>query len=94
MYTDNNPLSYDLSSAKVNAIGLRWIGDLADFNFTIHYRPGKANIDADTLSRMALGNIAYMESCKDVIQHEVLQTVVCFAKLQEEGTVNWISALH
>ena len=66
---------------------------MADFNFTIHYRPKKANIDADTLSRMTLDDIAYMESCTEVIPHEVLQTVVCFAKLQEEGTVNWISAL-
>ena len=76
VYTDNNPLTYVLSSAKLNATGLRWIGDLADFNFTIHYRPGKANIDADTLSRMALDDIAYMESCTEVIPHEVLQTVV------------------
>ena len=76
MYTDNNPLTYVLSSAKLNATGLRWIGDLADFNFTIHYRPGKANIDADTLSRMALDDIAYMESCTEVIPHEVVQTVV------------------
>ena len=93
MYTDNNPLTYVLSSEKVNATSLRWIGDLADFNFTFHYRPGKANIDADTLSKMALDDIAYMESCTEVIPHEVLQTVVCSAKLQEEGTVNWISAL-
>lgn len=50
VYTDNNPLTYVLSSAKLNATGLRWVGELADFNFTIHYRPGKANIDADTLS--------------------------------------------
>ena len=92
VYTDNN-LTYVLSSAKLNATGLRWIGDLADFNFTIHYRPGKANIDADTLSRMVIDDIAYMESCAEVIPHEVLQTVVCSAKLQEEGTVNWISAL-
>ena len=89
----NNPLTYVLSSAKLNATSLRWIGDLADFNFTIHYRPGEANIDADTLSRMALDDIAYMESCTEVIRHEVLQTVVCSAKLQEDGTVNWISAL-
>jgi len=54
---------------------------------------GKANIDADTLSRMALDDIAYTESCTEVIPHEVLQTVVCSAKLQEKGTVNWISAL-
>ena len=66
MYTGNNPLTYVLSSAKLNATGLRWIGDLTDFNFTIHYRPGKANIDADTLSRMALDDIAYMESYTEV----------------------------
>ena len=65
VYTDNNPLTYVLSSAKLNATGLRWIGDLADFNFTIHYRPGKANIDADTLLRMVLDDIAYMELCTD-----------------------------
>ena len=34
VYTDNNPLSYVLSSAKLNTTGLCWIGDLADFNFT------------------------------------------------------------
>ena len=34
-----------LSSAKLNATGLRWIGELADFNFTIRYHPGKTNTD-------------------------------------------------
>ena len=42
---------------------------------------------------MALDDIAYMEPCTEVNPHEVLQTVVCSSKLQEEGTVNWISAL-
>ena len=50
VYTDNNPLTYVLSSAKLNATGLRWVNELADFNFTIKYRPGKVNTDADTLS--------------------------------------------
>ena len=31
VYTDNNPLTYVLTSAKLNATGLRWIGELADF---------------------------------------------------------------
>ena len=49
VFTDNNPLTYVLSSAKLNATGLRWVRELADFTFTIRYRPGKANADADTL---------------------------------------------
>ena len=40
IYTDN-PLTHVLSSAKLNATDLRWIGELADFNFSIRYRPGK-----------------------------------------------------
>ena len=49
--TDNNPLTYVLTSAKLNATSLRWVGELADFRFDVKYRPGKSNIDADTLSR-------------------------------------------
>lgn len=50
VYTDNNPLTYILTTAKLNAVGHRWVGELADFHFTIRYRPGKSNADADTLS--------------------------------------------
>ena len=51
MYTDNNPLLYVLSSAKLNATGQRWVNELADFNINIHYKPGRNNTDADALSR-------------------------------------------
>jgi hypothetical protein len=51
VYTDNNPLTYVLSSAKLNATGLRWVGELSEFNFEIKYRPGRVNVDADCLSR-------------------------------------------
>ena len=51
VYTDNNPLTYVLTTAKLNAVGMRWVNELADYNFSIKYRPGKENIDADALSR-------------------------------------------
>ena len=51
VFTGNNPLTYVLSTAKLNATGHRWVGELAEFNFTIRYRPGKSNVDADTLTR-------------------------------------------
>ena len=31
VFTDNNPLIYVLSSTKLNATGLHWIGELADY---------------------------------------------------------------
>ena len=44
VYTDNNPLTYVLSTAKLNAMGLHWKGNLADFNFTNHYHQEKPTL--------------------------------------------------
>lgn len=52
VYSDNNPFTYVLSTSKLNATGSRWVAELADFNFTIKYRPDKENMDADFLFRM------------------------------------------
>ena len=49
VYTDNNPLTYILSSAKMFAVRHRRVAELADFNFNVKYRPGKSNIDAPAI---------------------------------------------
>ena len=54
VYTDNNPLTYVMSSAKLNATGMRWVNQLSEYDFTIKYRPGKSAADADGLSRNPL----------------------------------------
>jgi len=50
--TDNNPLTYVLTSAKLDATGHRWLSALSSFDFSITYRSGKSNADADGLSRL------------------------------------------
>jgi hypothetical protein len=50
--TDNNPVTYVLTTAKLDATGHRWLTALSTFNFDIKYRPGKINADADALSRL------------------------------------------
>ena len=49
--TDNNPLTYILKSAKLDATSYCWLAALSTFNFNIKYRAGKSNQDADGLSR-------------------------------------------
>ncbi len=49
--TDSNPLTYILTSAKLDATSYRWLSSLSTFNFKIQYRAGKRNLDADALSR-------------------------------------------
>ena len=53
VYTDNNPLTYVLSSAKLDACGQRWVAKLANYSFTIKYKCGLSNVEADALSRIS-----------------------------------------
>ena len=69
--TDNNPLTYVLTSAKLNATGLRWVARLADFKFSIRYRAGKKHIDADYLSRHPVTDFEQqVTECDQVLRHE------------------------
>ena len=56
--TDNNPLTYVLDKAKLDASSQRWVSDLAVFNLDIVYRPGKRNANADSLSRIPSAEVA------------------------------------
>jgi transposase InsO family protein len=51
VYTDNDPLTYIQTTAKLGATELRWVGELAQFNLTIKHRSGRVNKNADSLSR-------------------------------------------
>lgn len=49
--TDSNPLTYLLTTARLDATSYRWLSALSTFNFHIQYRAGRRNLDADGLSR-------------------------------------------
>ncbi|XP_028324387.1 uncharacterized protein LOC114476724 [Gouania willdenowi] len=49
--TDNNPLTYLLTTAKLDAASHRWLAALSTYTFKLQYRAGKQNLDADALSR-------------------------------------------
>ena len=51
--TDNNPLTYVLMMAKLDAASHHWVTSLANYNFQLYYRAGKTNIDMDALSRVS-----------------------------------------
>lgn len=55
--TDSNPLTYVLTSAKLDATSYRWLSSLSTFNFKIQYRAGAQNRDADGLSRRPNGQL-------------------------------------
>jgi len=62
VYTDNNPLTYVLSTAQLDATGHRWLANLAAYQFDIKYKPGKSNKDADGMSRIPHGSTECLSS--------------------------------
>lgn len=47
----NKPLTYILTTAKLDVVSYHWLAALSTFNFQIKYRAEKANQDANALSR-------------------------------------------
>ena len=51
---DNNPLTYILTTPNLDAMGHRWVGMLASFEFTLEYQKGADNGAADALSQVPI----------------------------------------
>ena len=97
VFTDNNPLTYVLTSAKLDACGQRWVAKLANYNFSIKYKCGVSNAEADALSRIkwpeALSeNVDIDNGCMDthiinailsgaVTKSSLIESVSCSAEI-------------
>ena len=66
--TDNNPLTYVFTSAKLDASGHRWVAALANYIFFISYRSGKLNMVPDGLSRLSEGSLSERVVYPDVLK--------------------------
>ena len=51
--TDNNPLTYILTTPNLDALGHRWVAALAGFNMKLEYLKGSDNKVVDALSRVS-----------------------------------------
>ena len=57
VFTDNNPLKYFQTTAKLGALEQRWAAQLALFDFSISYKSRRSTANADALSRQPLGPV-------------------------------------
>ena len=76
VYTDNNPLSY-IQTSKLGATELRWVAQLAQFDYEIKYRSGHSNANADALSRKTWhGELVSAEVNTNHVKVEMTELVV------------------
>ena len=93
VFTDNNPLTYINTTAKLNATAQRWVTELADFHFKIRYRPGKANIEADFLSRLPDDIQSFMDDCTEETPKGAVGAVMHSVLHQSSSNAIWVYAL-
>ena len=62
VYSDHKSLKYIFTQRDLNMRQRRWMEFLEDYDFTLHYHLGKANVVADALSRKSRGALASIAS--------------------------------
>lgn len=50
IYTDHKSLKYFFTQKELNMRKRTWLELVKDYDYIIHYHPGKANVMADALS--------------------------------------------
>ena len=83
VYTDNNPLTYILTTAKLDAIGQRWVASLGPYDFSLHYNQDRQNTVADSLSRIPWENATFCSK----IDYNVVKAVVHKGEANTSGSI-------
>ena len=89
VYSDHKSLKYIFTQRDLNMRQRRWMDFLEDYDFTLHYHPGKANVVADALSRKSRGVLASIASR----EWQMLETVGQFGLQYSEQTQGKLGSL-
>ena len=99
IFTDHKSLKYIQSQKDLNLRQRRRIELLKDYDCSIQYHPGKANVVADALSRKSMGSLAHipaekrhpigqLQSCiQDGVSFQVTDQWALLAQIQVRSTL-------
>ena len=76
--TDNNPLTYVLTTPNLDTVGHRWVAAMAGYNFKIQYVRGSDNKVANALSRVGgrldeddIKELLDQKAIKELLSHTI-----------------------
>ncbi|KAK1602293.1 hypothetical protein QYE76_008142 [Lolium multiflorum] len=89
LYTDHKSLKYFFTQKELNMRQKRWLELIKDYDLTINYTPGKANVVADALSRKSTGGVE--QEISPELRKEISQAQI---QLWEKEAHEGLSALQ
>ena len=72
VYSDHKNLKYIFTQKDLNSKQRRQMETLEDYDFSLHYHPGKANVIANALSRKSFGQLSSLE-LREFEMHVVIE---------------------
>jgi hypothetical protein len=93
LFTDHKSLKYFFTQKDLNMRQWRWLELIKEYDLTINYTPGMANVVANALSRKATCNM--LEACKmpKELQKEVAQIQKEYWEGKPQDIIEVIEAL-
>ncbi|KAH0669077.1 hypothetical protein KY289_023570 [Solanum tuberosum] len=85
VFTDHKSLQYVFTQKDLNLRQRRWLEFLKDYDMSVHYHPGKANVVADALSRVSMGSLAHVDIGDREMAREVHRLARLGVRLEEVG---------
>jgi hypothetical protein len=87
LYTDHKSLKYFFTQKELNMRQRRWLELIKDYDLTINYTPGKANVVADALSRKSTDNVIVDIELPQGLKRELEQAEIMFLKGEAIGSI-------
>ena len=83
--SDHKSLSYIFTQRDLNLRQRRWLEYLSDYDFSLHYHPGKSNVVANVLSRKNRGMLALMPVHEWQMMEDLVDFRLVFTESELEG---------
>ena len=82
VYTDHKSLQYVFTQMELNLQQRRWLELFKDYDMSVLYHPGKANVVADALSHMHMVSLSHIDEAKKDLVKDVHRLVRLGVRLE------------
>ncbi|KAH0679995.1 hypothetical protein KY290_022105 [Solanum tuberosum] len=83
IFTDHKSLQYVFTQKELNLRQMRWLELLKDYDMSILYHSGKANVVADALSRLSMDSTAHVDEEKSELAKDVHRLACLRVRLKD-----------